>query len=139
MKATVEILAIVAMTYFVTLNGLYLFFTAIAWRGITHHRRERAYSATAEAFSSPLTPPISILLPAYNEEVGIVESVRSLLALRYPELEVVVISDGSTDRTVERLRETFDLVPVRKALRDGIETAAVKETYASRLKPELSV
>jgi cellulose synthase/poly-beta-1,6-N-acetylglucosamine synthase-like glycosyltransferase len=139
MKTTFEILAIVALTYFITLNGLYLLFTAIAWRGITHHRHERAYSAAAEAFSSPLTPPISILVPAYNEESGIVESVRSLLALRYPELEVVVVNDGSGDETIERLRQAFDLVPVRKALRDEIPTAPVRAAYASRRHPELSV
>ena len=139
MRTALEILAIVALTYFVLLNGLYLLFTAIAWRGITHHRRERAYSATAEVFASPLTPPISILVPAYNEEAGIVESVRSLLGLRYPEFEVVVISDGSTDGTIEELRRAFDLVPARRALRDRIPTGRVRAAYASRRHPELSV
>jgi cellulose synthase/poly-beta-1,6-N-acetylglucosamine synthase-like glycosyltransferase len=139
MKQVLEALAIVALTYFVVLNGLYLVFTAIAWRGITEHLRERAYSATDETFSSPLTPPISILLPAYNEEAGIVESVRSLLGLRYPEFEVVVVNDGSSDETIERLRAAFDLMPVRKALRAGIPTAPVRGSFCSRRHPELSV
>jgi cellulose synthase/poly-beta-1,6-N-acetylglucosamine synthase-like glycosyltransferase len=139
MQAALLVLSIVALTYFALLNGTYLLLTLIAWRDITRHRREQAYSALEEVFASPLTPPISILLPAYNEETGIVESVRSLLALRYPRLEVVVISDGSTDGTIERLREAFALVPVRKALRDGIATAPVVATYASRIKPELTV
>ena len=134
-----HVMSIIALVYFVVLNGTYLVFTGVAWRGITQHRRERRYAALEEAFASPLTPPISILLPAYNEEAGIVQSVHSLLALRYPSLEVVVVSDGSTDSTVERLREAFDLVPVRKALRAGIETAPVLATYASRLKPSLTV
>jgi len=139
MRTALEILAIVSLTYFVLLNGLYLVFTAIAWRGITHHRRERAYSATAEVFASPLTPPISILVPAYNEEAGIVESVHSLLGLRYPEFEVIVISDGSTDGTIAQLRRAFDLVPLRRALRDRIPTMGVRAAYASRQYPELSV
>jgi cellulose synthase/poly-beta-1,6-N-acetylglucosamine synthase-like glycosyltransferase len=139
MRPALEALAIVALAYFVVLNGLYLLFTAIAWRGITEHRRERAYSATAEAFSSPLTPPISILLPAYNEEAGIVESVRSLLGLRYPEFEVVVVNDGSSDGTIDRLRTAFDLAPVRKALRAGIPTAPVRGSFSSRRHPELTV
>lgn len=134
-----ESLSVVALGYFACLNGLYLTFTLIAWRGITHHRRERAYSATEEAFASPLTPPISILLPAYNEEAGIVESIRSLLALRYPEHEVIAVNDGSTDGTLERLRAAFDLVPVRKALRAEIPTAPVRAVYASRRHPELWV
>ena len=138
-RSAFEAFSIGALAYFAFLNGVYLLFTLIAWRGITRHRRERAYAATDEAFASPLTPPVSVLLPAYNEEAGIVESVRSLLALRYPEHEVVVVSDGSTDGTIERLREAFDLVPVRKVLRDEIETAPVRATYVSRTRRELSV
>ena len=131
--------AFVALGYFAALNGIYLLFTAIAWRSITHHRRRRAYAATDEAFASPLTPPISVVLPAYNEAAGIVESVRSLLALRYPEHEVIVVNDGSSDDTLARLVAAFDLVPVRKALRDSVETAPVRGAYASRRHRELWV
>jgi cellulose synthase/poly-beta-1,6-N-acetylglucosamine synthase-like glycosyltransferase len=101
MHTALLVLSIVALSYFVLLNGTYMLFTLIAWRGLTRHRREQAYSALEETFASPLTPPISILLPAYNEEAGIVESVRSLLSLRYPLLEVVVVSDGSRDGTID--------------------------------------
>lgn len=139
MRSVFETLSIVTLTYFALLNGIYLLFTLIAWRGITHHRRERAYSATEEALASPLTPAISILLPAYNEEAGIVESVRSLLALRYPEHEVIVVNDGSTDGMMDRLRQVFDLVPVRRALRGGIATSSVRAVYTSRRSPELWV
>jgi cellulose synthase/poly-beta-1,6-N-acetylglucosamine synthase-like glycosyltransferase len=69
----------------------------------------------------------------------IVESVRSLLALRYPSHEVVVVNDGSTDGTLATLREAFDLAPVRKALRHGIPTAPVRATYVSRTHSGLLV
>ena len=59
--------------------------------------------------ASSLAPPISILVPAHNEERNIVESVRSLLALDYPELEVVVVNDGSTDDTLGQLTRQFEL------------------------------
>lgn len=139
LRLLLELFAILALGYFAALNAVYLGFTAIAWRSVTRHRRERAYAGTDEALASPLTPPVSILLPAYNEEAGIVESVRSLLALRYPELEVVVVNDGSRDGTLERLREAFELVPVRKALRSTVPTAGVRAAYASRRHPELWV
>ncbi|MEX2103472.1 MAG: glycosyltransferase family 2 protein, partial [Gaiellaceae bacterium] len=125
--------------YFVVLNTIYLAFTALAWSAVRRYRRARSYAPFAETFASPLTPPISVLLPAYNEEAGIVESVRSLLSLRYPEFEIVVVNDGSTDGTLTRLAETFDLVPVRKALRTLIPTAPVRGAYASRRHPELLV
>jgi len=139
MKTLLEILAVASLTYFAGLNLAYLAFTAIAWRGITHHRRERAYAGADETLTSPLTPPISILLPAYNEEAGIVESVRSLLALHYPQHEVIVVNDGSRDATIERLRGAFELVPVRKALREVVLTAPIRATYSSRRHPELWV
>ena len=138
-RPILEGLAVVALGYFAALNAIYLVFTAVAWRSVLRHHRERYYSATDEAFSSPLTPPVSIILPAYNEAAGIVDSLRSLLSLRYPEYEVVVVNDGSTDETLARLEEAFDLVPVRKALRDAIPTAAVRATYVSRRHPELTV
>jgi cellulose synthase/poly-beta-1,6-N-acetylglucosamine synthase-like glycosyltransferase len=134
-----QITAVVALLYFAVLNAVYLVFTGIAWRGVTHHLRARAYAGVDEAFASPLTPPISILLPAYNEETGIVESIRSLLTLRYPELEIVVVSDGSTDGTMACLVEAFDLVPIRKALRDAVPTKPVRAAYVSRRHPELLV
>lgn len=60
----------------------------------------------------PHLPPVSVLVPAYNEEVGIEQAVRSLVASDYPELEVLVIDDGSTDRTAE-IVEGLDLPGVR--------------------------
>jgi cellulose synthase/poly-beta-1,6-N-acetylglucosamine synthase-like glycosyltransferase len=131
--------AIAAFAYFALLNGIYVAFTAIAWGDVTRHLRRRRHAGGEGTFASPLTPGISILLPAYNEQAGIVESVRSLLSLRYPKLEVIVVDDGSSDETLERLRAAFDLAPVRKALRAGVETRPVIGTYVSRRHPELVV
>jgi cellulose synthase/poly-beta-1,6-N-acetylglucosamine synthase-like glycosyltransferase len=138
-RAVLEAFAVVALVYVTALGAIYIVFTAIAWRSITRHRRERAYAATEEAFASPLTPPVSVLLPAYNEAAGIVDSVNSLLALRYPEHEVVVVNDGSTDATLARLRDAFELAPIRKALRASVATAPVRATYASRRHANLWV
>jgi cellulose synthase/poly-beta-1,6-N-acetylglucosamine synthase-like glycosyltransferase len=133
------VFAVASLVYVGVANVLHLAFTAVAWRSVTRHLRARRHSAVDEAFASPLTPPVSILLPAYNEEAGIVESVRSLLALRYPSFEIVIVDDGSTDRTVERLHEAFDLAPVRKALRTQLPSARVREVLASRRHRELVV
>lgn len=139
MTSVAQAFALLTFVYFAALNGLYILFTLLAWNDVTRHLRRRRFDATDEAFASPLTPGISVLLSAYNEEVGIVESVRSLLSLRYPKLELVVVNDGSTDATLERLDEAFELAPVRKALRDGIVTKHVLGTYVSRRHPELVV
>jgi cellulose synthase/poly-beta-1,6-N-acetylglucosamine synthase-like glycosyltransferase len=134
-----EVCALLAFGYFAVLSVVYVAFTTLAWRAVARYRRARSYSAVEEAFASPLTPPISVLLPAFNEQVGIVESVRSLLSLRYPEYEVIVVNDGSTDGTLSKLATAFELLPARKAMRNTIPSARIRATYASRRHPELWV
>lgn len=138
-ERALEVAGFFILGYFVLLSLFYIVFTAIAWRSLIGYLRRRVYAGVDEAFASPLTPAVSMLLPAYNEEAGVVESVRSLLALRYPRFEVIVVNDGSTDATMERLRSEFDLVPVRRALRDTLPTAPVRATWMSRQHPALLV
>jgi cellulose synthase/poly-beta-1,6-N-acetylglucosamine synthase-like glycosyltransferase len=83
-SVVLDAIAVFTLAYFTVLNLFYLSFTAIAWSEVTRHLRARRFFAIDEALASPLTPGISVLLPAYNEELGIVPSVQSLLALRYP-------------------------------------------------------
>ena len=61
---------------------------------------------------SPYTPGVSIVAPAYNEEVTVVDNVNSLLAQDYPKFEIIIVNDGSKDKTLEKLIESFDMVEV---------------------------
>ncbi len=79
----IEVFGVIVIGYFAVLNLIYIAFTALAWRSITRYLHSLEYAAIDEALASPLTPPISILLPGYNEEAGIVQSVNALLQLRY--------------------------------------------------------
>ena len=138
MRALDTALVVVGVTtigYFAIVNGTYLIFTLIAWRSLSSHLRGRTYSAVEEAFNSPFTPGITVILPAFNEAAGIVESVYSLLALRYPSYEVIVVNDGSTDDTLERLTAAFDLVPAHRAVRTSIPTEQINAAYVSRRSP----
>jgi cellulose synthase/poly-beta-1,6-N-acetylglucosamine synthase-like glycosyltransferase len=139
MREFVEAFGMVVIGYFAVLNLLYIFFTALAWRSITRYLRSLEYAAIEEALASPLTPPISILLPAYNEQAGVVESVNALLQLRYPEFEIIVINDGSEDGTLARLRESFALVEAPRALRGRVAHAPITRTYRSPRHRELLV
>ena len=73
--------------------------------------------------------PISILVPAYNEEVTIVDSINSLLNLDYPAYEIIIVNDGSKDKTVTEVIENFNLKQVSKPYRRLVESNEALGTY----------
>lgn len=73
--------------------------------------------------------PISIIVPAYNEDVTIVENVRSLLTLDYPLYEIIVVDDGSKDETSAKLIEAFDMLPIRRPIQQKIKCQPMEFVY----------
>jgi cellulose synthase/poly-beta-1,6-N-acetylglucosamine synthase-like glycosyltransferase len=117
--------------YFLLLNGFYLVLYAVSFVEISDYARREVFSGLPELFTSNYAPPVSIIVPAYNEEATIAASVRSFLALRYPLFEVVVVNDGSKDRTIEVLREEFDLWESDQPVRMQLDTKPIRTIYAS--------
>ena len=105
--------------------------------------RLRAREARLEDFdtllTSPFTIPVSIVAPAFNEEPCISGSVRSLLTLEYPEYEVIVVNDGSTDNTLQELQRAFDLYPVEVQTARPLPASEVRQVFRSRTDPRLTV
>jgi poly-beta-1,6-N-acetyl-D-glucosamine synthase len=103
----------------------------------------RSRETLAENFDvlghSRFTPPVSVLVPAYNEEETVLIAVRSVLAFDYPEFEMIVVDDGSTDRTFEVLRRELDLEPFGYYERRIVECAPVKGVYRSRTHEQVKV
>jgi len=83
--------------------------------------------------------PISILVPAYNEEATIVTSLHSFLSLHYPDFEIVAINDGSSDKTIDIIIEEFDLIPTTHYGKSFTKTSKVVEVYRSLRYPNLTV
>ena len=88
---------------------------------------------------SQLLPPISVIAPAYNEELSIIDSVRALLALEYPEHEVIVVNDGSKDRTLAILIETFEMAPVERTQLAQLQQTRILGVYGSTRYPNLLI
>ncbi|TQS44277.1 glycosyltransferase family 2 protein [Cryptosporangium phraense] len=131
--AGLDVLGVFVLVYFLAINTSYLVLIGIAAAEFSRYLRRQPYQGHDETYTSPLTPPVSILVPAYNEELSIVGAVQAMLALRYPRFEVVVIVDGSTDRTLDRLVDAFDLVETQRVIPDEIPTrATVRAVYAAR-------
>jgi cellulose synthase/poly-beta-1,6-N-acetylglucosamine synthase-like glycosyltransferase len=92
-----------------------------------------------ELLQSEFTKPVSILVPAYNESVGIYGTIRSLLSIEYPEYEMIIINDGSTDDTLEKLIMRFKLVKINRVVRKQLDTKEIKGIYQSTIYPNLLV
>jgi len=127
------------LLYFLAVNGWYLVLLVSSLLELRRHMLLITDESRHLLLSSTLSPTISILAPAYNEEATIETSLRALLALQYPNLEVIVISDGSKDRTVQVLSEKFDLVPVKTIYEQRIKTRPVRALYRSSTYPSLVV
>lgn len=77
-----------------------------------------------------MVPPVSLLVPAYNEELTIIENVKCLMTLNYPTYEVIVINDGSSDRTVQVLVKEFGLKEIKNpSFRGTINVEPVRGVY----------
>lgn len=124
--------------YFIVLNGGYLTLNLLSIVSLRRSEHRRVLDELPQAYTA-LEIPISILVPAYNEEATIAASVRSLLQLSYSEFEIVVINDGSKDNTLAALQAEFGLQPFPEAFRVQIETQPVKAVYQSARYPNLRV
>lgn len=135
-----EFFNIFVLLYFVMLTAGYIALFIAAVVGVIQVRRDLEGSSPESVITrGRATLPISILVPAHNEEKTVVESVRALLKLRYPEHEVVVVNDGSPDRTMARLRAAFALEAVPIDLRLDLPCKPIRATYRSAIYKRLIV
>ncbi|MCP3997216.1 MAG: glycosyltransferase family 2 protein, partial [bacterium] len=129
----------VVVGYFVALTVFYVVLYISAALDMRHYLREIRAESFRDILSSELSPSITLLVPAHNEAVTIEHSIRALLTMAYPRLDIVVVDDGSTDETIELLIKTFDLKSTWIIYDDFITTKPVKEIYRSAQFPNLVV
>ena len=123
--------------YYAAVNTSYLVQIVVGWRAVRRRMRGLALEDFRDLRESGLAPPISIVVPAYNEGKNILESVRSLLGLRYPRLEVVVVNDGSTDDTLDQLIAEFGLRRTPRVYWQRIRSRPVRAIWWSPAFPRL--
>jgi cellulose synthase/poly-beta-1,6-N-acetylglucosamine synthase-like glycosyltransferase len=132
----------IVMACFIYLALVYALYTGLLFfAAIEGALRSRQHAS--EDFDtleqSRFTIPVSVVAAVYNEQSVVVSSTESLLRLSYPEHEVIVVDDGSTDGTFETLRDVFDLEARDIFFRRLFETRSLVGVYRSRSDPRLIV
>jgi cellulose synthase/poly-beta-1,6-N-acetylglucosamine synthase-like glycosyltransferase len=139
LEGSIHGFALFVLVYFALLN---LSYALLALRGVINtvvYAQRLSVLARKDLLEGEAYKPISLLVPAHNEAPSIIAAVDSFLNLHYPEHEVIVVSDGSTDETVERLARAYDLQEEPLSYARKVPTARVYRTYRSRSHPNLTV
>ena len=119
--------------------GMFLALLAFAALENLRRRREARVEDYALLAESRFTIPVSVIIPAFNEETVILGAVRSALAFEYAEAEVIVVNDGSSDDTLRTLVEAYALRPFEVFHRRALPTEAIHAVYRSERDPRLLV
>ncbi|WP_041776262.1 glycosyltransferase family 2 protein [Blastococcus saxobsidens] len=129
----------VVLVYFLVLNSCYAVQLVAATLETLQHTRTVRGADHRRLLGSGVAPRISILAPAHNEEATVSESVTSLLTLQYPNLEIVLVNDGSADGTLDVVTRAFGLTSIHPVYWRRIATKPVRGLYRSSTHPDLIV
>lgn len=139
MTTVLQWTAYALLGYLVVLNTGYIALGILTYQTVLrYHRRMGAY-VSETALGADALPPITLIAPAHNEEATCVSSVRAFLSTEYPSFEILVVNDGSTDNTLDRLQEAFDLQPTARPPTSSLPTESVRQVYQSQTHPNLWV
>ncbi len=129
----------VILVYYIALHGTYFVLILLGSWQLRRYQHGIHYGTFKRIAESPLTLPISLVIPAYNEEKIILDTVAAALDLRYPEHEVIVVNDGSGDATLQTLIDAYRLRRVDKVSPGRLPTQPVRGVYESFDHPNLLV
>lgn len=125
--------------YSLAINSIYLVLLMLSFRAAHSQMRLWNLKKNKFLFKPRMLPGISIIAPAYREEATIIESVNSLLNLRYSNYELIVVNDGSPDETLNRLIQEFELEKIDMVVPQRLKTSRILGIYANRSIPRLLV
>ncbi|WP_445666620.1 glycosyltransferase family 2 protein [Fodinibius sp. AD559] len=139
MSDLLEVLNFGILLYFFSINGFYLFLLGLSLVKIrTQSKLMKTFRLTGQ-YETDQYKSTSIIVPAYNEEENIISSVQSLLQVQFHDFEVIVINDGSSDQTMKRLKEHFELFELDRVIPKVIEQQPNKAVYGSETFDNLIV
>ena len=100
-----------------------------------NYMKKNSFVNYKDIISSSISPSISIIAPAYNETLNIVENVSFLLSLHYASYDVIIVNDGSKDDSLEKLIKAYDLVKIEYTINNQIPTKPLREGVFKSTNP----
>lgn len=125
--------------YAIAINVIYLMLIMLSVINVRRQSRQWKLKSSSLLFKDEMLPGISVIAPAFNEEKSIIESANSLLNLVYPDYELIIVNDGSTDKTMDVLIKTFDLKRVDFKDESNLNTKHIRGVYINKSIPKLVV
>ncbi|MBI4465292.1 MAG: glycosyltransferase [Acidobacteria bacterium] len=129
----------IIVLYFIVGNGVYTALMLMSFVSVWFYQMRIGYAGLQEVRESPVTPPVTIIVPAFNEERSIIHTVESLMRLDYPAKEIIVVDDGSTDPMLLRLIEHFQLIQMDLVYRSRLTATPPTAFYYNPHVPMLTV
>lgn len=125
------------MAFTILLSLIYIFQLIISFVKVRKNDKFRQSNDFGRYVDSENILPISLLIPAYNEQENIVQNIKSLMKIDYPEFEICVVNDGSSDKTHELIVEAFNLYKIESSAKTSIPTKEVRGVYYNIEYPNL--
>ena len=125
--------------YVLTISSIYFILLVLSYLNVRKQVRLWNIKSSSLLFKKNVLPSVSIIAPAYNEEKTIIESANSLLNLKYPDYELIIVNDGSNDNTLERLIKYFNLIRVNNIYEYKLNTKLVRGVFINPSRPKLIV
>ena len=123
--------------YVLLINSIYFIQLILSAFSLSDYIKKIVYSDYKKYGSSENMLPISVLVPAYNEEKTIIDNIKSLLSLNYSNFEIIVINDGSKDETLQKVIKAFDLTLLKQPIRYRVKTQNIRGIYKNIDIPNL--
>ena len=123
---------IVFLVFTVVLFLMFSIMGYLSTRNSIHYKNKNSFGDLSKIMASPLAPGITIIAPAYNEGLTIVENIRSLLSLQYVNYEVMVVNDGSKDDTLQKMIDAYDLEKIDKRIDPQWPCKPIRGVYKSK-------
>ncbi|MBS3807460.1 MAG: glycosyltransferase [Bacteroidales bacterium] len=120
--------------YSIAITGSYLILGVISGYNLNRYMRRNRATDYHKIINSPLAPEISVIAPCYNESGSIVANIRALLNLHYNNYDVIIVNDGSTDDSLQRAIEAYELEQVSFYINEKLSTEQVRAVYRSTNK-----